>query len=69
MFKMVDLESIPLNNLWMLLILGILIGLAAALFSKIQVVTKVLLDKFKIPTLARLIVAFVLVGIIMAILT
>lgn len=69
MFKMVDLESIPLNNLWMLLILGILIGLAAALFSKIQVVTKVLLDKFKIPTLARLIVAFVLVGIIGVFLT
>lgn len=63
-FDVGEMEMLPLKFVWMLLIVGILIGLFAAAFSLMLTNVKKLLDHFKINRFVRLISAFMLVGIL-----
>lgn len=64
MFDVGQMEILPISNLWMLFILGLLIGLSAVLFTLLQTYTKIFFDKTGIPSWIRILSAFLLVGVI-----
>lgn len=63
-FDFGQLEMLPMKYIWMLLIVGILIGLFAAVFSLMLSYTKRFMDKFKVQRIYRLLAAFMLMGIV-----
>ncbi len=64
-FNVGVIENIPIRKIWILGLLGIAIGFSASIFSSILFRAKELSIKYnKIPLLVRLILAFVIVGVI-----
>lgn len=63
-FSVKDMVPLPLESVWMLLLLGLVVGLIAALFSLFLSFTRRLYDRFKLKRIYRLLIAYVLVGVI-----
>lgn len=63
-FDFGNIEVLPYNSLWLLIILGLGIGIVAALFSLLLHYIRVFYAKFKIKPIVKLLIAFLSVGII-----
>ncbi|HBD06048.1 MAG TPA: hypothetical protein DCY93_01390 [Firmicutes bacterium] len=62
-FDVGEIATLPYSSIWMLLLLGIIVGLTAALFSVFLSYTRRFYDRFKIKRIYRLLIAYVLVGL------
>ncbi len=62
-FDVGEIATLPYDSIWMLLLLGIIVGLTAALFSVFLSYTRRFYDRFKIKRIYRLLIAYVLVGL------
>ena len=60
----VQMQTLPLKYYWTLILLGLIIGVGGAIFSKGIVVAQNLYGKTKLPVEAKVIIPFILTGII-----
>ncbi len=56
--------TLPMNSIWMLLLLGIGIGLSATVFSIVLSYIRILYDRLKIKRIYRLLIAYISTGLI-----
>ncbi|MGL5822712.1 MAG: ClC family H(+)/Cl(-) exchange transporter [Sarcina sp.] len=60
----VQMQTLPLEYYWTLILLGVIIGVGGAIFSKGIVIAQGLYGKLKVPVELKVIIPFILTGII-----